>query len=79
MLRRLGAIGYFSIFVLVFTFIAIGIIIYTCSVIYTKSPQEVEDEYHIHLTDDDRQYTMFDGMMLPIFCATMMTLFEGNQ
>ena len=79
LLRRLAAIGYFSIFVLIFTFIAIGIIIYMCAVIYSKSPQEVEDDYHVQITEEDRQYNMFDGMMLPIFCATMMTLFEGNQ
>ena len=63
LLRRLAAIGYFSIFVLIFTFIAIGIIIYMCAVIYSKSPQEVEDDYHVHITEEDRQYNMFDGMM----------------
>jgi len=38
LLRSLGAIGYFSIVVLIFTFYAIGVIIYMCADIYTKSP-----------------------------------------
>ena len=43
------------------------------------SPQEADDTYGLHITDDDRDYKYFDGMMLPIFCAAMMSLFEGNQ
>jgi len=31
------------------------------------------------LTEDDRDYKIFDWMLLPIFCASMMSLFEGNQ
>jgi hypothetical protein len=79
LLRSLGAIGYFSIVVLIFTFFAIGVIIYMCADIYTKSPSEIDDEYHVHVTDEDRNYNYFDGGMIPVFCATMMTLFEGNQ
>lgn len=43
------------------------------------SPDEANDTYGTHITDDDRDYKVFDGMMLPIFCAAMMSLFEGNQ
>jgi len=42
------------------------------------SPQEANETYGTHITDDDRDYKLFDGMMLPIFCAAMMSLFEGN-
>ena len=41
--------------------------------------QAANDTYGTKITDDDRDYKIFDGMMLPIFCAAMMSLFEGNQ
>ena len=78
-MRRLAAVGFFSIFILCFTFLALGIIVYMCSKIYIMTPQEVNDEYHLPLTEDDRNYNYWDTSMLPLFCATMMTLFEGNQ
>ena len=78
-LKRLSAIGIVSLIILVFTFIAIGIIIYLSIVILQMSPQEANDTYGTKITDDDRDYKIFDGMMLPIFCAAMMSLFEGNQ
>lgn len=31
------------------------------------------------MTEEDRVYNYWDSSMLPLFCATMMTLFEGNQ
>jgi len=65
--------------ILIFTFLAIGIIIYLCINIIEDSPKEVEDEYHITVTEEDREYKYWDTIMVPIFCATMMTLFEGNQ
>jgi amino acid permease len=79
LLRRLAAVGIFSIVILCFTFLALGIIVYMCSKIYYMTPQEVNDEYHLDLTEDDRNYNYWDTSMLPLFCATMMTLFEGNQ
>jgi len=42
------------------------------------SPQEANDEYGLKLTDEDRDYKYIDGMNIPIFCAAMMSLFEGN-
>jgi amino acid permease len=78
-LRRMASIGYFSIFVLCFTFLAVGLIIYLSSVILSMSPQEVEDTYHIQLKDEDRDYNYWSTSQLPIFCAAMATLFEGNQ
>jgi amino acid permease len=78
-LKRLKAIGIFSLIILIFTFLAIGIIIYLSIVILQMSPQEADDTYGLKITDDDRDYKYFDGMMIPIFCAAMMSLFEGNQ
>lgn len=75
----MSAIGIFSLFILVFTLVAVIIIIYLSIVILQMSPQEADDTYGLHITDDDRDYKYFDGMMLPIFCAAMMSLFEGNQ
>jgi hypothetical protein len=72
-------VGYFSVFILVFTFLAIGIIIYICIVIIGLSPDEVNERYPgMHLKDEDRDYNQIDWVMVPVFCATMMTLFEGN-
>jgi amino acid permease len=33
----------------------------------------------MHLKEEDRDYNQIDWVMVPVFCATMMTLFEGNQ
>lgn len=49
-------IGIFSIFVLIATFIAIGLILYMSGVILSKSPADAEAENHITLTDSDRDY-----------------------
>jgi proton-coupled amino acid transporter len=78
-LKRLSAIGVFSLIILVFTFLAIFIILYLSIDILNDSPQEANEVYGTHITDEDRDYKYFDGMMLPIFCASMMSLFEGNQ
>lgn len=78
-LKQMSFIGIFSIFVLVATFIAVGLILYMSSSILSKSPADVEAENHIKLTEDDRNYHQFEIIYLPIFCANMMSLFEGNQ
>ena len=49
-------IGIFSIFVLIATFIAVGLILYMSSSILSKSPGDVEAENHVRITDDDREY-----------------------
>lgn len=72
-------IGIFSIFVLIATFIAIGLILYLSGMILSMSPAEVETTYHIKIGENDRDYREFDILMLPIFAANMMSLFEGNQ
>lgn len=77
-LRKLSFIAYFSIFVLFFTFLAIFLIIYESAYIISKSPADVQEELHIKLTDEDRNYNYWDWGMIPVFCAAMMSLFEGN-
>ena len=52
--RKLANIGYFSIFILILTFISIGLIIYLCIVIYTKPVDQVDAEYNLHMTEEDR-------------------------
>ena len=42
------------------------------------SPQELKDNYELDNSDYDREYNYWDTMMIPVFCATIMTLFEGN-
>jgi len=77
--RKLAAIGYFSIFILILTFISIGLIIYLCIIIYTKPVDEVDSEYGLHMTEEDRQYKYFDGLMWPVVASALMSLFEGSQ
>ena len=79
LLRRLAAVGVFSVVILCFTFLAIGIIVYLSARIFIMTAEEASETYHIQLTEDDRVYNQWDTSMLPLFCATMMTLFEGNQ
>jgi amino acid permease len=76
--RRLRNIGIFSAIILIFTFSAIIIIIYLCITIAMKSPEENQNDYGLDITDEDRDYNYWDSLMIPVFCATMMTLFEGN-
>ena len=78
MLRKLAYIGYFSIFVLVFTFISIILILYMSSMVLSKSPEENEQDYHLDIKEEDRNYVYWDTLMVPVFCAAMMSLFEGN-
>ena len=77
--RSMAGIGYFSMIILVFTFVALGIIFYMSITILMMEPEDVSSKYpDIELTAADREYNKFDGMILPVFAATMMCLFEGN-
>ena len=77
-LRKMSFIGYFSIFVVTATLIAICLILYESSIILSESPSEVRNNNHIELNDEDRNYLYFDLIMLPVFISSMMGLFEGN-
>ena len=78
-LRSLSEIGWFSFIALVFTFVAVVLILIITIQIAQKTPQEVEDENHVHISDSSRDFVMFNALMLPVVAATLKSLFEGNQ
>ena len=71
-------IGIFSTVILVFSIVSLGIIIYLLSVIVNMSPKEVDDTYHVKITDEDREVKDFDILFVPIFIGAFMNVFEGN-
>jgi len=77
-LRSLSNISYFSAVALFFTFAAIIMILIITIKIAGMPPSEVNDDLHIPLTDEDRNYVYFNPIMIPVFCATINSLFEGN-
>lgn len=78
-LRKFEYFGYFSGVVLVFTVFAIGIVLYLSIDIATMSVSEAVEKYPgLEMTEDDRDYTYFDAVMLPIFTAVHMNVFEGT-
>ena len=68
--KKLRHIGFFSLFVLIFTFLAIVIIAYMSWDVYA---------YKKASSHDSLEYKYMDVSNIPVFCASMMTLFEGNQ
>ena len=63
-----------------FTFVAVGIVVYLSIDIATKTVGEAVEKYPgLELTEDDRDYTYWDWVMLPIFTAAYMNVFEGTQ
>lgn len=77
-LRSMNNIGYFSAIALVFTFIAIIMIVVINSMLIGMSPAEIRDEKHIPITDEDRDFNYFDGMMVPVAAATFNSLFKNQ-
>lgn len=78
-LKKLAAIGKFSLVILTFTLVAIIIMLYLSIVILYMSVDEANKTYGLHLTEADRDYKLFDGMMVPVFSGAMMSLLDGNQ
>jgi amino acid permease len=78
-LRSLNGIGYFSAVALLFTFVAIILILYINITILTQSYEETKEQYNVIITDEDRDYVYFDPYMVPVVVATLNALFEGNQ
>lgn len=76
--RRLTNIGVFSAVILIFSIVSIGIIIYLLCVIVNMSPKEVEETYHVKLTDEDREVKEIDYLFVPIFIGAFFNVFEGN-
>lgn len=77
-LRTLNGIGYFSAVALLFTFIAIIMILIINFTIINQTPEETEEQYKVKITDEDRDYVYFDGWMVPVVTATLNSLYEGN-
>ena len=73
------SIGKFSMFVLVVTLSSIAMIVYVCIVVYKTPLNEVEPNFGIEITQEDRHYITWNWAMFPVFCSAMMNLFEGNQ
>ena len=67
--KKLRNIGFFSIVVLIFTFVSIGMISYICFDTYSTRKEQGQAKL---------EYKSIDLAALPMFCAAMMTLFEGN-
>ena len=78
-LRKLSNIGMFSAIVMCFTLVSFCLIAYVSYHIYMQPLQTTFEEYGILITEQDRNYKTFDVAALPMFCATMMNIFEGNQ
>jgi amino acid permease len=75
----MNKIGIFSAVSMSFTFLAIIVILVNTGIIASKSPEEARADYGIELTEEDRDYVYFNGMMIPVVCAGLNSLFEGNQ
>jgi proton-coupled amino acid transporter len=64
----------------VFTIFGIGIVMYLSIDIAMKPVDEAIEKYPgLEMTPDDRDYTYFDLVMLPIFTAAFINVFEGDQ
>ena len=75
----MAGVGYFSAFCLIFTFAAIIIILILCGIIASDSVEEANADYETGLTEDNRDWNYWSWAYLPVFCASMNALFEGNQ
>ena len=63
-----------------FTIVAIGLVMYLSIDIAMKTVSEAIEKYPgLELTEDDRDYTYWDWVMLPIFTAAFINVFEGDQ
>lgn len=77
-LKSFRNIGYFSIFTLVLTFVALSLVLYVCVKILNQPRELTKTEFGIDISPQDRNYVYWDFVNLPIFCNTMMNLLEGQ-
>jgi hypothetical protein len=54
------------------------IIIVISGIIASQSVEENNEDYHLDMTEEQREYKYWDWLMFPIFCSSMQSLFEGN-
>lgn len=77
--RKFKNIGIFSLIVLCFTLVSFALIAYVCISIIIHPLEESNKIFNLQLTEKDVKYVKWDFSMLPMFCSTMMNIFEGNQ
>ena len=78
-IRSLAGIGYFSMVILCFTLSSFIIIIVISIKVLELTPDEANAEYGLELTEEDRNYKKIDPFMVPVFGATMMSMFLNQQ
>jgi hypothetical protein len=72
-------IGFFSSVSMIFTITSLIMVTYVCFEIYYLNPEEIQTKFGLSITEEDRTYKYWEMSAFPVFCATMMNLFEGNQ
>ena len=77
-LKSFRNIGYFSLFTLIFTFLALGLVVYVSATILSQPRELTKIEFGIDVGPQNRHYVYWDFANLPIFCNTMMNLLEGQ-
>ena len=78
-IRSLRNIGYFSLFCLIFTLLGIIIIVLLSLAIANETPEDANNEYGTQIKDEEREYNMVTWDYVPVFAASMNSLYEGNQ
>ena len=80
MVTKLSDIGIFSSIILIFAVIAIIIVFYLSVDIATKTLEAAKSKYpSLELESDDRDFNHWDTIMVPIFTAQFINVFEGGQ
>lgn len=77
-IRSLKNIGYFSAFCLIFTLIGIIIIVVLSGLIATEDPDQANEDYGTNIKPEQREYNMVTWEYIPVFAASMNSLYEGN-
>jgi hypothetical protein len=80
MVTKLSDIGIFSSIILVFAVIAIVIVFYLSVDIATMTVEAAKSKYpSLELESEDRDFNYWDTVMVPIFIAQFINVFEGGQ
>ena len=77
-LKGFKNVGYFSIFTLILTCVALSLVLYVCFTILNQPREFSKAQFGIDIDSSSRNYVYWDFVNLPIFCNTMMNLLEGQ-
>lgn len=77
--REMKSIGYFSIFCLTSTLVAVSMVIYLEADIFKNGPEYATGKLKLTLTKQDLEYKLIDWAQIPMFVSTFMCIFEGNS